>query len=308
MIARIKELFSSEQFAKLRTEALHINEFFTPEFIDYAVGALCDEFLDDTKVNSFIAKHGIERQDSGRTVGVLCAGNLPLVGFGDMFYSLLCGYNVALKTSRRDPLMQIFTELPEVTIVDNINKFQECDAILAMGSDEVCKILDDKFPTTPSLLRGAMHSVAILSGEERPQELEKLALDIFLYCTMGCRSTGYLYIPHGYDFTSLTQALSKTPLPMPRAWDDNYRYQKARATMNMEEFVDGGFYILKETGAEAVLPLGVIGYSTYSTPPTLADNPTIQHIATAQNFGTAQHPTLEDFSGGLSVVEFLKRL
>ncbi len=311
MIARIKALFSSASFAELRSEALGVNEFFTPEFIDYAVKALEDNFLNQAKVQEFVAEERIARaftpaeHTAQSSVGILCAGNLPLVGFGDMFYALLCGCSVVLKVSRRDPLMRIFGELDNVEISESIDSFAPCAAIVAMGGDEVCAILESRFPSTPSLLRGQMHSVAVLSGKETPSELKLLANDMFLYCSMGCRSVTHLYLPRGYNLSTLTTAIEHSPLTMPKVWHDNYRYERARATLSGEQFTDGGYFLLKEDSFGAPQPLTVVSYSFYDIVPELEGIANIQHIATARNFGTAQTPTLSDFSGGLSVIEFL---
>lgn len=300
MIDKIEQIFRSQHFADLTAEALKINEWFTHSDIRYAVEAIETEFLNREKLQNFISHHKIDTAKNGATLGIISAGNLPLVGFGDMFYTLLTGCRTLLKPSSKDPLMRAFAVLDGVTIVESIDELTSVDGIIAMGSDSTCAMIGERFPTTPTLLRGSMHSIAILTGDETPAELTALADDIFRYCSRGCRSVTHLYLPVNYDI----EKLKFEPRDLPRAWNDCYRYERARAIINGEQFTDAGYYIIKEGAGSAT---AVINYSFYSNRDQI-DLQGVQHIATRENFGRAQHPTLEDFSGGRNVIEFLKGL
>lgn len=300
MIDKIEKIFSSDLFAQLATQAIATNEWTTADDIIYAVNALRAEFLDKLKLQDFASEHSIDTSPNDLCVGIVAAGNLPLVGFGDMFYALLCGCRVVLKPSSKDPLMRAFAQLEQVTVVDTLEELKGVDCLLAMGSDSTCHLLKGLMPKTPMLLRGSMHSIAILDGEESDQDVEALADDCFRYCSRGCRSVTHLYLPKGYQIEKLKFA----PRQMPAAWDECYRYQRARAILSNEQFVDGSFYLLKERPASAT---AVIGYSFYTDPsqiPTLG----IQHTAHRGNFGHAQRPSVDDFANRQNVVEFLRKL
>ncbi len=291
----------------LTVDATKTNEWFTTYFINYAEDAIASEFLNTEKVNMFCRRHKIDQSKKERTVGVICAGNIPLVGFGDMFYSLLCGWNVLLKPSSKDPLMRIFDKLPRVSVVDSVESLSGVDAVILMGSDATCKTIDRLFPNTPKLLRGAMHSVAVLDDRSLTNGAQGLFNDMFLYCSMGCRSVSHIYLPEGFDTDNfaktITLAKEKSQWDFPSIWYDNYRYQRALMSARGENFVDLGFALLSSSESNSVTN---IRYSTSPSPINI-DPHSVQHIATTSNFGRAQHPTLDDFSGGISVPDFLLR-
>ncbi|MFI3299341.1 MAG: hypothetical protein R3Y49_06040 [Rikenellaceae bacterium] len=297
MLARIKELLVSSCFEKLRAEALRVNEFFSEYFIDRAIQAIVAEFLDDEKYKKFCQEYNIKKV--GNRVGVLCAGNLPLVGFGDMFYALTMGCEVVLKCSRRDPLMRVFAALEQVTVVDSIDGLEGCDAILAMGSDATCEMLRERFSDTELLLRGTMHSVGVLTGGESDAELLGLLDDMLLYCGMGCRSVSRLYVPQGYDFSAMVQLYKDNRPLMPRVWWDKYRYERAMCVMRGEEFVDCGSFILKSGEVHSVCTI-----EYFKGEGVALDR--VQFVSQGGSFGRAQQPRLEDFSSGVSVIDFLR--
>lgn len=285
---QIKNILSSVNFSQ--------GEWCTVNDLRSAVSAIESEFLDDRKFFRFLSANTLERLKYPK-VGVVCAGNIPLVGFGDMFYALLAGAEVWLKPSRRDPLMRRFE--PLVHLVDNVEQLRGTDALMVMGSDETCAALRSMFPKKPMLLRSSRHSVAVLRGDETPCDIALLADDIFLYSGRGCRSVSHIYLPRDFDLSRL----AFPPREMTPAWRDAYRYAKAISAMCGDQFVDGGYYLLKQGHSSHTT---VIGYSFYDEQPIL-DMREIQCIVGHGNipFGSAQRPTLYDFADGVSPIEFL---
>lgn len=306
MVKEISRLFSSQSFRELRGEALRGNEWFTDAFIDTAIDALKREFLDVQKVRNFCEQSGIDSRRCGKRVGVIAAGNIPLVGFGDMFYSLLSGWDVVLKPSSKDPLMKIFAQLDGVEVVESIENFDSIDSVILMGSDATCSLISEKFPTTPTLLRGSMHSVGVLPDRElSDRELEGLYDDIFLYCGRGCRNVSHLILPESYDVRELSSRLSKVKRwELPSVWHDLVSYHRAMSTLRGEEFIDSGSFLLTESEDSHPQPC-VLTYR-YATEGFRLQTDKIQHIADTSNFGSAQYPTLYDFANGASVPEFLR--
>lgn len=300
MITKIGQILDSEQFRTLsRLTPLH-NGWITARCIERAVKAIHTQFLDPFAVEQFISDQRIDSSIGlGRRVGIICAGNLPLVGFADMFYSLLCGFSVLIKPSSGDPLMRAFAQLPRVTIVETIDDLSSVERLLLMGSDETCRMVERRFADKSMLLRGSMHSIAILDDALSADELELLSDDIFAYWGRGCRSVTHLYLPAGYDVASLRFA----PRPTIKLWDDCYTYQKARATIMEEPFYDQGYYLLQTTWIPTT---SVVGYSFYDR---LSSIPLdgVQHIASRGNFGSAQSPSLNDFANKANVIDFLCR-
>ncbi|MFI3288081.1 MAG: hypothetical protein R3Y61_06365 [Rikenellaceae bacterium] len=309
MIKTLKNILNSEKFETLSAEALSVNPWVTPEFIATAREAIVQEFLDENKLKHFCLEHNIDTTPKDKRAAIICAGNLPLVGFGDLFYTLLCGWKILLKPSSKDPLMRLFEDIEGVEIIESIENLDTADAIILMGSDKTCALIEELYPSIPKLLRGSMHSIAILPTEPSTGDVEGLYKDIFLYCSKGCRSVSHLYIPRGFDVERLAHILKDTHLSsgyaLPKIWHERYTYERATSMLRGDRIIDCGFCLLRE--AEHHSPtqsLTTITFSYFDNPEEIPDTQ-IQHIATSENFGRAQYPTLSDFANKESVTEFL---
>lgn len=294
LIEELKNIIHSADFATAKLDAASVNDWFTALDIDYAIGAIEQQFLDERLISDFLAVNPISAYRQGQKIGIVCAGNLPLVGFGDMFYALLAGCEVWLKTSTRDVLMRQFA--PLVHICDSVDELNAVDEIWAMGSDETCAILRNKFAGKRLLLRASRHSIAILDGSETAAELGGLADDIFLYCNRGCRSVSHIYIPTGYDI----EKLHFKARAMPLIWSENYIYAKAVAIMRGEAFIDCGFFLLKNSTASDI---ATVGYSFYNEAADIVVDKSKLQCIVGHGYtplGNAQRPTLFDFADGVS--------
>ncbi len=309
MIKTLNNILSSDNFDTLSAQALSVNPWVTHEFITTAREAISQEFLDEDKVRDFCSEHNIDTTPKDKRAVIICAGSLPLVGFGDLFYTLLCGWKVLLKPSSKDPLMRLFEAVEGVEIIESIENLDTADAIILMGSDKTCALIEELYPTTPKLLRGSMHSIAILPPEPTTIDIEGLYKDIFLYCSKGCRSVSHLYIPRGFDIERLAHILKETHLrsgyALPQIWYERYNYERATSILRGDKIIDCGFCLLCETEHHSsTQSLTTITFSYFDTPEEIP-NTQIQHIATQKNFGRAQYPTLSDFANKESVAEFL---
>lgn len=242
---KVINILRSPAIESLMAEAIEVNDFFTRSSITTAIEAII-ETLPRTE----------PRTPNSRKVGVVCAGNIPLVGFSDMYNALLSGAELYLKPSRRDPMMRAFA--PLCTVVESLP--DDVAVVLAMGSDQTMLSLRQAYPRAKLILRGTEHSAAVLTGKESRGELEQLADDIFTHSSLGCRSVTHLYLPHGYELTRLCFDLGQREFRP--AWYNNYRQQRALLTMRGEQFIDGGYYILKKGFTNAI---STVGYTFYDT-------------------------------------------
>ena len=281
----IKNLFLSREFERLRAEALAANEWFTAGSIDLAVEAIL----------AALPAEEPQIKPNGKRVGVVCAGNIPLVGFWDTYSALVSGASVVIKPSRRDPLMKLFAALVEV--VDRLPDGLE--PIVAMGSDATMQALKAAYPASRLILRGSEASFALLTGEETPADLEHLADDLFTHAGLGCRSVAHLFLPNDYGLEQLT--FSDRSASLPAAWADNVRYERARRAAMGLPTADKGFYLLvPHTFGTPLLP-GVVGYSYYTDEVSLDIDKSKVKCYTSLNpsilpekhtpLGTAQRPT-----------------
>lgn len=293
----LKNILHSTRFSELICEALACNEFFTLRSVQTAVRAIETQFLGND--------NSIKIEPSDLKVGIICAGNIPLVGFADMYYALVSGSEVYIKPSTKDPLMRVFA--PLCHIVESLPA--DMDIILAMGSTKTMQSIEATYTHSELVLRGEMHSVAVLDGKESTRNLEGLADDIFTHSSLGCRSVSHLFLPRHYDLSKLTFAPREE---LPQVWHNNYKQQRALITMRGEEFIDGGYYILKE-GHQSTI--GVLGYTFYDsahqidlpaqTTQCVVCNPWFAHERRV-DFSKAQFPSRGEFANGIDILSVIR--
>jgi hypothetical protein len=190
------------------------------------------------------------------------------------------------------------------------------DAVIATGSNNTARYFEYYFGKKPHIIRKNRNSVAILRGQESASQLSNLGEDIFRYFGLGCRSVSKLFVPKGYDFTGLFEAIEPyKSLLDHHKYHNNYDYNKAVYLMSEFHFLDNGFFMLKEDEGFAS-PIGSVFYEHYASEDALRmrlnnqkDN--LQCIV-ANNFlkdevafGKTQSPTLFDYADGIDTVEFL---
>ena len=259
-----------------------------------------------------------------RPVGVVMAGNIPLVGFHDLLCVLLSGHTLLAKPSQSDAvlmqwvageLLAIEPALAErLHLVERLNA---ADAFIATGSDNTARYFEFYFKSKPHLIRRNRTSLAILTGRETPAELALLGPDIFQYYGLGCRNVSKLYVPAGYDFVPLLDALQPWhPVLNHHKYQNNYDYNKSILLVNAVPHFDSGFLLLTESAA-LVSPISVLHYSYYAQEIDLLDQLTdvaaqTQCLVSAGArypgsvaFGQAQQPGVADYADGIDTMEFL---
>jgi len=306
----------------VKERAYHTNGWFTPEFIDLAISQIAENFLEAARLNSWInAYPELNNGKPARTVGIVTAGNIPLVGFHDWLCGFVSGHNVRLKLSSKDVILmqhvldkmkEWHPEWAEQTTVQDMLK--NCDAYIATGSNNSSRYFQYYFAQYPHIIRRNRTSVAILTGEETPEELEGLADDISIYFGLGCRNVTKVYVPQGYDFTRLLEALRKySYLADHHKYKNNYDYNLALILLNNSPFMTNESVLLQEA-APLFSPLSVLNYGFYTDKEALAKE--LQASEDLQclvgrgftPFGTAQQPSLTDYADGVDTLAFLSKL
>ena len=257
-------------------------------------------------------------------VGVVMAGNIPLVGFHDLLCVLLSGHSLLAKLSKDDTVLMLWI-IQELTAIEPafgervkvVERLNAADAFIATGSDNTARYFEFYFKNKPHLIRRNRTSLAILTGHETSAELALLGADIFQYYGLGCRNVSKLYVPAGYNFVPLLDALQPWHKVLNHhRYQNNYDYNKSIMLVNAVPHLDSGFLLLTESAA-LVSPISVVHYSTYAQEIDLLDQLTdvaaqTQAIVSAGGryagsvpFGQAQHPSVADYADGIDTMEFL---
>jgi hypothetical protein len=260
-------------------------------------------------------------QPAPKRVGVVMAGNIPLVGFHDFMCVFLSGHIAVLKPSSKDEALitQLVKTLhqwepaTENSIII-LPLLKGCEAYIATGSNNSGRYFEYYFSKLPHIIRKSRTSVAILSGQETTAELEALADDVHQYFGLGCRNVTKLYVPQGYDFVPLLNALRKySHLSDHNKYKNNYDYQLAARIINNEYYMTNESVLLIENPSPFA-PIGTLHYAFYSDAAevlrNLSENEAIQCIAgtSAVPFGNAQTPGICDFADGVDTMAFLMQL
>lgn len=319
-----------EDHAEVFAQASAANPFFTPAQIVHALHEWGNH-LTITELQAWLAPYRSHLPLAPKTVLLVLAGNLPLVGFHDYLCVLLAGCRPLIKLSSKDAALlpyfhqQLRKNAPlgsglNVEESDPVRFVSEIPtegfaAVIATGSDPSHAFFSRKFHHLPHLLRHSRHACAILQGHESHEELRGLADDISLYFGMGCRSVSKLYVPKNYDFHPLIAALAERgdELRQNTAYMHAYAGQKALMTVNGESFLDTGFLLLAEKKSPGS-PQGVLHYQTYRSlqeveAELLQQQENLQCVVGQGHlpFGAAQRPALCDYADGADTLGFLSR-
>ncbi len=237
LLARLGDYMRSQDAGWLaaKERAYIQNNWFIPAFIDAAVDNITQNFLQAALLAPWLEAYPSLPGRPAKTVGVVMAGNIPLVGFHDFLCVFVSGHRLVMKPSTKDDvllrhLVQVLLEWePSLeTSISFSGMLKECDAYIATGSNNSSRYFDYYFGKYPSIIRRNRTSVALLSGEETTEELGRLADDVQLYFGLGCRNVTKLYVPRGYDFVPVLDALRKYQYFFDHnKYRNNYDYQLA---------------------------------------------------------------------------------
>lgn len=283
--------------------------------------------LKKSNIDQWLEKYDFKEEIS-KTVAIIMAGNIPLVGFHDFISVLISGHNVIVKQSSNDkyllPYLSQYLESVEPEFKGKIefteNKLQKFDAVIATGSNNTARYFEYYFKDKPSIIRKNRNSIAILTGDESEQELKALSEDIFQYFGLGCRNVSKLFVPEGYDFQPFFNAIYDWhPIVNHTKYANNYDYNKAVYLMSDFNFLDNGFLMLKEDKSYSS-PISVVFYEYYTSKNQLKskltqDKNLIQCIVSSDftskeeiKFGNSQNPQLWDYADHVDTIKFLLKI
>ncbi len=314
---RIKNL-TGEELDQLADEAHRNNPWFIPEFTRIALNSI-GTWLDQSTLEPWRSRYPVPK--NSLDIGLVMAGNIPLVGFHDFMAVILSGHRAIIKPSSKDEVLiqtlinWILEDAPdlasEITIAERLN---HVEGVIATGSNNTARYFKHYFSHVPNLIRQSRCAVAILDGNETQKQLELLTGDILTYFGLGCRNVSKIFIPYGYDLKPLLDEMIKlNHIAQHHKYLNNYDYNKTIYLVNKEPHLDCGFHLLKESES-LFSPLAVTFFEFYKHPEesleklkALEDQ--IQCVVgSGPNmvpFGSAQHPGVDDYADGVDTMEFL---
>lgn len=299
------------------------NGWFTSDDIHFSLktwGAT----LTAKNLESWVAPYQLQEVEP-KTVAIIMAGNIPLVGFHDFICVLMAGHKALVKQSSKDkhllPCISDFliTLNPEFKnrIEFTDKKLENFDAVIATGSNNTARYFEYYFSKKPNIIRRNRNSIALLRGTETKEELENLGEDIFRYFGLGCRNVSKLYVPEDYNFSSFFEALFPwNPIINHHKYANNYDYNKAVYLMSEFKILENGFLLLKEEKGYGS-PIACLFYEFYKDEQSIrdrlsVDKDQVQCVVGSRKenneipFGRSQLPGLNDYADGVDTLAFLK--
>jgi len=311
-----------DRFVSLIELSQSHNGWFTPEQVYFAIQSWADA-LTEANLTQWLSSYTIVGKQPKR-IGLILAGNIPLVGFHDFLSVLISGHHAVVKTSSNDQKLLPFLAEYLIAIEPQLQncitftegKLENFDAVIATGSNNTARYFEFYFKDKPSIIRKSRNSVAVLNGNETTEDLENLGEDIFRYFGLGCRNVSKLFVPKDYDFKTFFEAIYKYgDIIHYEKYANNYDYNKAVFLMSLFKLLDNEFLTLKEDNSYAS-PISSVFYEHYDDVKTVenrlkTDTEMIQCIVSnnlIENsiaFGQTQKPQLWDYADNVDTIQFL---
>lgn len=314
-----------DEFANLIVLSQSHNGWFTPEQVYFSIQAWA-KALTENNLNHWLSNYDFSKIEP-KKVGLILAGNIPLVGFHDFLSVLISGHEVLVKTSSNDQYLLKFLANYLIAVEPNLNskitfvegKLEGFDAVIATGSNNTARYFEYYFKDKPSIIRKNRNSVAVLGGTESHEDLVGLGEDIFRYFGLGCRNVSKLFVPKDYNFDNFFKAMYEyRDVIHYEKYANNYDYNKAVFLMSNFQLLDNEFLTIKEDLSYSS-PISSVFYEFYENledVKTRLQNDADQIQCIVSNnlipnsvaFGQTQQPKLWDYADNVDTLAFLSKI
>jgi len=304
------------------------NRWFTHENTKKALTSIANNFLEKSKLESWVKDYKIADIALPKSVGLILAGNIPAVGFHDMLCCFVAGHKTILKLSEKDNIILPFLVDKLTSFDDRVSDYfefalrlKDFEVVIATGSNNSAMYFEQYFGKYPHIIRKNRNGAAVLSGQESDEELIKLSYDIFDYFGLGCRNVSKLYIPEGYDFDRFLEITHRSNKIINHSkYKNNFDYNYAILILNKEKFLSNGCLLLRED-KQIASRISNLNYEYYRDKALLEkqlieDEQLLQCVCSSLSFGkvetipfgTSQSPSLGSYADGVDTMQFLTTL
>lgn len=279
--------------------------------------------LSEEKVNQWISGYlELEQKIDQKRIGLIMAGNIPIVGLHDLITVLIAGHKAVVKLSSDDTVLmkKVIDLLKSISSdlaaqIEVVDRLKNIDAVIATGSNNSARYFEAYFGKYPNIIRHNRTSVAVLNGNETSVELRKLGKDIFTYYGLGCRNVTKLYVPENYDFSLFYESIIEYASVLDNIkYVHNYDYHKTLYLLNSEVMLDNEFLLIRQD-TKLNSPIGVLHYEYVTKEEErlvseLKESANVQCVVhnTAIQFGETQAPALWDYADRVDTLRFLLNL
>lgn len=267
----LQDFEGNTEWESTMLNAYHHNRWFEQAQVKQSL-AQWRTSIEETSSDVWLSSYNWSLDKHNKKLGVIMAGNIPLVGLHDVIVGVLAGFKVLAKASSDDNILPKYllkkaSELDPIWSeqVEFVDQLKGLDAAIATGSNNSARYFSAYFKHIPHIIRNNRNSMAVLSGTETDEDFIALGRDVFDYFGLGCRNVTHLMAPAGYDFTSMFQCwdIHYDAIRNHNKYANNYEYHRALLLMNLDPHIDTGYVIAKEK-PELYAPVGMLNYSFYT--------------------------------------------
>ena len=310
---------------KVLQSKLH-NQWFTEENCWKSIEAIRSKFLDETILNDWTAKYQIRDSNDIKKVGLVLAGNIPLVGWHDIMCCFVAGHTAMIKLSDKDKFLTPYL-IEQVAMIDErstkyfeiVEKLQNFKAVIATGSNNTSKYFEYYFCKYPHIIRANRNAVAILTGNETDSEIEALGADIFEYFGLGCRNVSMCLVPKDLNWERYLNIWHEgyKHYANHNKYKNNFDHNVSLFILNKTKYMISGSLIVKED-ASIASRISSMHYQYYDSLEDLtsylrSNKELIQCVVSSKDidgvdtfkFGQAQQPMIDDYADGVDTMKFL---
>lgn len=316
--------YNSEVISK----AIADNPWFTRDSINQALKAVSLQYLSADCLSAWVSGEQITETTRQKIIGIVMAGNIPLVGIHDLLAVLITGHKALIKASDRDLalLESVVHRLYEMhdywrDSIELTHKLSDLGAVIATGSDSTARYFEKYFSAYPHIIRKNRHGVGIVFKDDTVDQMKGLADDVLSYFGLGCRNISKLYLEKGVEIDSLFEHFeSHGDTIHHNKYKNNYDYNYALFLLNKDEFYTNNFLLLKKHD-HISSRIASVHYEYFDNTYDLKNKlnrqiSQIQCVMSSRDidglncfrFGYAQKPGLTDYADGVNTIEFLKSL
>lgn len=317
-----------EEWQTLINRLQHNNGWFTPGNVRRALRSW-SEMLSESAIEKWLAEYSSALEtppEKPKKIGIVMAGNIPMVGFHDLLCVLISGHQALVKLSSDDQhlipaVMRLLVGLDDT--FDGkaafIPRIAGADAFIATGSNNSARYFEHYFSAYPHIIRANRNSLAVIDEQTSDEELVALGDDIFTYFGLGCRNVTRVLFHEGFDIDRFFKAIYPFhDIINHHKYANNYDYHKALFLLNREELLDNGFLLLRPENAMHS-PLGTLNYGYYHDQQEVISEihrlqNEIQCVVSSAEWlknvvspGKSQSTQLWDYADGTDTMAFLLR-
>ena len=197
-------------------KAIEENPWFNEATIRYSLQQIANWLTADA-LSNFIQQYDgpILPPEDGpilppKRIGIIMAGNIPLVGFHDLLMVWLSGHQAVVKPSHQDQVLirwiiqEAISLIPSLASQVEITPMpKDIDFLIATGSNNSARYVTHKFKDTPRLIRKHRFSIGVIDHQTTSQDCQDMAYDLLLYHGLGCRSITNILVEEGVDAEGL---------------------------------------------------------------------------------------------------------